>query len=234
MAQSSEQKLAVAMISGGLDSAVAAGLAREAGYGILALSFDYGQRHRMELESAAKVAKWLSAKEHRRVAVDLAALGGSALTDDIAVPKHRPASSDIPITYVPARNIIFLSIALGFAEVKGAESIVMGANAIDYSGYPDCRPGFFQAFQEVAETGTKSGTLGRAPVIWAPLIDMSKAEIVKQGHRLGLDFSITSSCYDPGTDGSPCGSCDSCLLREKGFSEAGVPDPLVTKFLKRS
>jgi 7-cyano-7-deazaguanine synthase len=222
----SGEKMAVALISGGMDSAVAGGLAREAGYGIYALSFDYGQRHRVELEAAGRVAAWLEAVEHTVIRVELEKIGGSALTDDIAVPKDR-SGSEIPSTYVPARNIIFLSIALSLAEAAGADRIVIGINAIDFSGYPDCRPEFIEAFQRVAEIGTRMGVEGRAPMVWAPLIDLSKAEIVKEGMRLGLDFGITSSCYDPGPDGEPCGRCDACRLREKGFSRAGATDPLV-------
>jgi 7-cyano-7-deazaguanine synthase len=218
--------MAVALISGGMDSAVAGALAREAGYGIHALSFDYGQRHRVELDAAARVAGWLDAVEHTVIRVELDRIGGSALTDDIAVPKDR-SGPEVPATYVPARNIIFLSIALSLAEAAGAERIVIGANAIDYSGYPDCRPAFIEAFQRVAETGTVIGVEGRAPTVWAPLVELSKAEIVKEGIRLGLDFGITSSCYDPGPGGEPCGRCDSCRLREKGFSKAGAADPLL-------
>lgn len=224
-AAKADAKKAVCLVSGGMDSAVAAGMAREAGSEIYALSFDYGQRHRFELTAAAAVAKWLGAQDHRTVKVDLGSFGGSALTDDISVPKGGSQAGVIPVTYVPARNTIFLSLALGWAEVLGAERIVMGANAVDYSGYPDCRPEFIEAFQKVAYAGTKAGLEGRAPKVWAPLLAMSKADIVREGMRLGLDFGITFSCYDPDDGGNPCGRCDSCLLRLKGFREAGVEDP---------
>jgi len=217
---------AVALISGGMDSAVAAALACEAGEEVYALSFDYGQRHVRELEAAARVARWLGAKEHKTVKMDLAGIGGSALTDDMEVPKDRQGD-DIPATYVPGRNIIFLSVALAWAEVVEARAVVIGANAVDFSGYPDCTPPFLAAFQKVAETGTRAGVKGSPAVINAPLLDMDKAEIVRQGKRLGLDFSITHTCYDPCDNGSPCGHCDACLLRKKGFQGAGIKDPLV-------
>jgi len=216
---------ALALVSGGMDSAVAAGLAGEAGYRIYALSFDYGQRQRIELEYARKVGSWLGAVEHMIIGVELDKIGGSALTDPTPVPKDRK-DPGIPVTYVPARNIIFLAIALAWAEVLSAKRIVIGANAIDFSGYPDCRPGFMEAFQQVAETGTKAGLEGKAPLIWAPLMNMKKAEIVKEGIRLGLDFGMTCSCYDPDPTGKPCLHCDACRLREKGFFEAGIKDPL--------
>jgi 7-cyano-7-deazaguanine synthase len=217
----------VALISGGMDSAVAAGLAREAGLRVLALSFDYGQRHRVELAAAARVAEWAGAVEHKVVRVELDKIGGSALTDAIAVPKDGASADTIPITYVPSRNIIFLAVALGWAEVVGAERIVIGVNALDYSGYPDCRPEFIAAFERVARLGTKIGIEGHAPAIWAPLQHLTKAEIVLEGLRLGLDFRLTCSCYDPAPDGRPCGRCDSCRLRAKGFREAGAKDPLI-------
>ncbi len=216
---------AVALISGGMDSAVAAALACEAGEEVYALSFDYGQRHRRELEAAARVAKWLKAAEHKTVNIGLSAIGGSALTADIEVPKDRQ-ESDIPLTYVPGRNIIFLSVALSWAEVIEARVVVIGANAVDFSGYPDCTPPFLEAFQKVADTGTRAGVQGSSAIINAPLLYMDKAEIVRQGKRLGLDFGITHTCYDPKEDGSPCGRCDACLLRKKGFETAGVKDPL--------
>lgn len=216
---------AVALVSGGMDSAVAAALAKEAGYNIYALSFDYGQRHLIELESAKKVCAWLGVIEHKIVGVELDKIGGSALTGEVPVPKTL-SGPEIPATYVPARNIIFLAIALARAEVVRANKIVIGANAIDFSGYPDCRPEFMEAFQRVAETGTKAGVQGNAPVIYSPLMDMNKAEIVAEGLRLGLDFNITSSCYDPGAEGKPCRECDACRLRAKGFEQAGAKDPL--------
>jgi len=215
---------AVALVSGGMDSAVAAGLAREEGFAIYALSFDYGQRHRSELTAAAAVAAWLKAAEHKVVKVELEKIGGSALTSGLAVPKDREGDA-IPITYVPARNLIFLSIALAWAETLAAPRIVLGANAIDFSGYPDCRPEFLAAFQRVAEVGTKIGSEGHAPLIWAPLARLTKADIVRLGLRLGLDFGLTRSCYDPDPAGAPCGHCDACRLRAKGFREAGVRDP---------
>lgn len=221
---------AVALVSGGLDSAVAAAITRRDGDRIYALTFDYGQRHRRELRAAARVAAWLEAAEHKIVKVGLSAIGGSALTDRIEVPKDRRAGAkEIPITYVPARNLIFLSIALGWSEVVGASRIVIGANAIDYSGYPDCRPAFMEAFQQAAEAGTRAGVEGRAARVYAPLINLSKAEIIKQGQMLGLDFSITHSCYDPDPRGRPCGRCDSCRLRARGFEQAGISDPLARR-----
>jgi len=216
---------AVALVSGGMDSAVAAGLVREQGYRIYALSFNYGQRHRVELKAARRVVEWLDAAEHKVVRIELDKIGGSALTGDIPVPKDG-VGGGIPVTYVPSRNIIFLSIALSWAEVIGAEAIVIGANAIDFSGYPDCRPEFIAAFQKTAEAGTKMGVEGRAPRITAPLMKMSKAGIVKEGVRLGLDFGRTFSCYDPHPGLKPCRRCDACRLRAKGFAEAGVKDPL--------
>jgi len=222
----SDEKRAVVLLSGGMDSAVAAAIAAEDGNSLFAISFDYGQRHRIELESAKKLSRSLGAEEHKIVTVDLSQIGGSALTADIDVPHDRDDGEAIPVTYVPARNIVFLSVALGYAEVVGAQNIVIGANAIDYSGYPDCRPEFISAFQQVAETGTKAGVEGHPPRIWAPLVQMSKADIVREGQRLGVDFSLTTSCYDPSAGGRPCGTCDSCILRKRGFSEAGIPDPL--------
>ena len=227
---------AVCLVSGGLDSAVAAGLAREAGLPIYALSFNYGQRHRLELRAAKRVAQWLEAVEHKIIRLELDKIGGSALTADIPVPKHAAgtvvgadnsagAIENIPITYVPARNLIFLSIAAAWAEKVGAGRIIIGANAVDYSGYPDCRSDFLAAFEEAARLGTKVGREGRGPKVWAPLCRMTKAEIINEGVRLGLNFGLTSSCYDPAPDGRPCGHCDSCLIRERGFAEAGVTDP---------
>ena len=222
----SDIKNAVCLISGGMDSAVAAAIAKEEGYLVHAISFEYGQRNIIELESAKKVSSWLFAKDHKIIRVALDEIGGSALTDDIDVPKNE-GQEGIPVTYVPSRNIIFLSLALSWAEVINAEKIVIGANAVDFSGYPDCRPQFIKAFQKVAEAGTKAGVEGKSPVIWAPLMDMTKAQIVKEGTRLGLDFGITSSCYDPLPSGGPCGLCDSCRLRKSGFQTADIKDPLV-------
>ena len=222
-------KRAVALASGGLDSSTMMALARNQGFDIYALSFDYGQRHRCELESARRVAQSLGITHHMIAKIDLRVFGGSALTDDIEVPKSRARhriSSEIPITYVPARNTIFLSFALGWCEVLGAQDIFIGVNAIDYSGYPDCRPKFLQAFEELANLATKAGVEGTARYrIHAPLLHMSKAQIIKTGVEAGVDFSLTHSCYDPYPDGSACGACDSCVLRRRGFEEALVPDP---------
>jgi 7-cyano-7-deazaguanine synthase len=217
-------KFAVVLLSGGLDSMVAGALAREAGYRILALSIDYNQRHRVELRAAARVAESLNAIRHIVLTLDLTAFGGSALTADIAVPKSG-VGTDIPITYVPARNTIFLSLTLGLAEVAGASDIFIGVNALDYSGYPDCRPEFIDAFQKMATLATKAGVEGHPIRINTPLQFMSKADIVREAARLGLDAGISWSCYDPTPDGKHCGLCDSCRLRSKGFEEAGLPDP---------
>ena len=219
--------IAVILLSGGLDSLVTAGLAREAGYRLAALSIDYHQRHRVELQSAARVAAAIGVEKHVVLPLDLSKFGGSALTDPaIAVPKTGVAPG-IPATYVPARNIIFLSLALGWAETVGANDIFLGINALDYSGYPDCRPEFVTAFAAMARAGTKAGSEGHAARIHAPLIDLSKAQIVAEAERLGLDTGMSWSCYDPQPDGSPCGLCDSCELRARGFAEAGFNDPLV-------
>lgn len=217
-------KFAVVLLSGGLDSMVAGGLAREAGFHVLALTIDYNQRHRVELRAAARVAGALNAMSHIVLPLDLTAFGGSALTADIAVPKGGVGSA-IPITYVPARNTIFLSLTLGLAEVSGANDIFIGVNALDYSGYPDCRPEFIEAFQKMAALATKAGVEGQALRINAPLQHMSKADIVREAHRLGLDAGLSWSCYDPAPDNRHCGLCDSCRLRAKGFQEAGLPDP---------
>lgn len=217
-------KFAVVLLSGGLDSMVAGGLAREAGFHVLALTIDYNQRHRVELRAAARVAGALNAMSHIVLPLDLTAFGGSALTADIAVPKGGVGSA-IPITYVPARNTIFLSLTLGLAEVSGANDIFIGVNALDYSGYPDCRPEFIEAFQKMAALATKAGVEGQALRINAPLQHMSKADIVREAHRLGLDAGLSWSCYDPAPDDRHCGLCDSCRLRAKGFQEAGLPDP---------
>ncbi len=222
---SSASKLrAVVLLSGGLDSATVLAMAIERGYDVYALSVHYGQRHSAELDAAARVAARLGACEHRVMGVDLAGIGGSALTDPtIAVPTSPVAG--IPITYVPARNTLMLSLALGWAEVLGARSIFIGVNAVDYSGYPDCRPEFIAAFAEVARLGTRVGTEGAAIRIEAPLVRLSKAEIIREGHRLGVDFSLTVSCYQADSAGQACGRCDSCRLRREGFVAAGVPDP---------
>ncbi|MFP5434071.1 MAG: 7-cyano-7-deazaguanine synthase QueC [Alphaproteobacteria bacterium] len=217
-------KFAVVLLSGGLDSMVAGALAREAGYRLLALSIDYNQRHRVELQAASRVAKSLNAMRHIVLPLDLTAFGGSALTADIAVPKSG-VGDDIPITYVLARNTIFLSLTLGLAEVAGASDIFIGVNALDYSGYPDCRPEFIDAFQTMAALATKAGVEGHPIRINAPLQHMSKADIVREADRLGLDTGISWSCYDPTPDGKHCGLCDSCRLRSKGYQEAGLPDP---------
>jgi len=219
---------AVCLLSGGLDSSTCLALARKEGYACYALSFDYGQRHRIELEAAARVARALGVERHIVAKVGLDVFGGSALTSDLEVPKGRTAADmgdGIPVTYVPARNTIFLSFALAWAEVLGSSDIFIGVNALDYSGYPDCRPEFIQAFEDMANLATKAGVEGRTRVaIHTPLIGLSKAGIVRLARDLGLDFSLTHSCYDPSPDGLPCGECDSCLLRRKGFEEAGIED----------
>jgi len=221
-----QEKYAVVLLSGGLDSMVAGGLAREAGFQLLALTIDYNQRHRVELQAAARVAEALGARRHIVLPLDLAAFGGSALTADIAVPKDG-VGSDIPVTYVPARNTIFLSLTLGLAEASGASDIFIGVNALDYSGYPDCRPEYIDAFQKMAALATKAGVEGHAPHINTPLQHMSKADIVREAHRLGLDAGLSWSCYDPAPGDRHCGLCDSCRLRSKGFEEAGLPDPTI-------
>ncbi|HEX2668501.1 MAG TPA: 7-cyano-7-deazaguanine synthase QueC [Gammaproteobacteria bacterium] len=217
-------KKAVVLLSGGLDSATTLAIARRDGYTCHALSFAYGQRHRAELDAAAKVAKLQGAMEHKTVALDLSAIGGSALTDiSIPVPDH--PSEGIPATYVPARNTVFLAVALGWAEVLEAGDIFIGVNAVDYSGYPDCRPEFIQAFQQVADLGTKAGVEGRGPKIHAPLVKLTKAQIVKLGTDLGVDYGLTVSCYTADAQGHACGVCDSCRLRRQGFLDAGLKDP---------
>ena len=217
---------AVVLLSGGLDSATTAALARRDGFDVYAMSFRYGQRHEIELDAAARVATSVGAREHRVVDIDLRAFGGSALTDDIAVPTDGVDATAIPVTYVPARNTIFLSFALAWAEVLGASDIFIGVNALDYSGYPDCRPEFLAAYEAMARLATKAGVEGTAPVrIHAPLVDMTKADIIRCGVELGVDYGSTISCYDPTPDGHACGECDSCRLRQKGFAEAGIDDP---------
>src|SRR5688572_29996544 len=220
---------AVALASGGIDSSTALALAKNEGYELYALTFDYGQRHQYELQAARQVVKTIGAASHVVVKLDLRPFGGSALTADIAVPKNRDLSrlaAEIPATYVPARNTIFLSIALGWCESLRAQDIFIGVNAVDYSGYPDCRPEFLESFQRLAKLATKAGVEGDAEYkIHAPLIHMTKGEIIQAGHDAGLDFSLTHSCYDPTADGLSCGACDSCILRYKGFLDAGLPDP---------
>ena len=221
---------AVCLLSGGLDSTTCLAWAKNEGFACHALSFDYGQRHRIELEAARRVAEAMGAEQHRVAAIDLRMFGGSALTADIDVPKHGSAGAGIPITYVPARNTVFLSFALAWAEVLEASDIVIGVNAIDYSGYPDCRPEFIEAYERMANLATKSGVEGRTHIeIHTPLIRLSKAEIVRLAVSLGADLRLTHSCYDPDENGFPCGGCDSCILRLKGFAEAGMADPLVYK-----
>jgi len=216
-------KSAVVLLSGGLDSMVCAALAREAGFSVLALTVDYGQRHRAELDSARAIAEGL-AQRHIVLPLDLRAFGGSALTADIDVPKEG-VGPGIPVTYVPARNTIFLSLALGLAEASGARDIFIGVNALDYSGYPDCRPEFIAEFQQLATLATKAGVEGEPFTIHAPLLHMSKADIAREAQRLGLDAALSHSCYDPLPDGRHCGRCDACRLRAKGFAEAGIADP---------
>jgi 7-cyano-7-deazaguanine synthase len=220
---------AVVLLSGGLDSTTTLALARSQGFECYALSIDYGQRHRIELQRAAEVATRLGAIEHRTVTLNLRAIGGSALTSELAVPKERSdaqISQGIPITYVPARNTILLGIALGYAEVVSAFDLFIGANILDYSGYPDCRPEFLDAFSALAQLATKAGVENRGKFrVQAPLLKMTKAEIIRMGTKLGVDYSQTLSCYDPDPNGRACGKCDSCQLRKKGFAEAGIDDP---------
>lgn len=225
---------AVVLLSGGLDSTTVLAIAKSRGFTSYALSFRYGQRHIHELKAAQAVAAAQGAAKHVVAQIDLREFGGSALTSDIAVPKGRSSSdmSDgIPITYVPARNTVFLSFALAWAETLGSSDIFIGVNALDYSGYPDCRPEYISAYETMANLATKAGVEGAQRLkIHAPLISLTKAQIIKQGLRLGVDYAQTSSCYDPAEDGRPCGACDSCLLRAKGFAEAGVPDPLCVRY----
>ncbi len=229
-----KQKKAVILLSGGLDSTTVLAIAQQSGYEAYALSFRYGQRHSVELESAERVATALGAKQHIIADIDLRSFGGSALTADIDVPKDRPTEEmdeGIPITYVPARNTIFLSFALAWAEVLESSDIFIGVNALDYSGYPDCRPEYIAAYEQMANLATKAGLEGRQALeIHTPLIDLTKAQIIQKGYELGVDYGITCSCYDPGQDGKPCGQCDSCQLRAKGFAEAESDDPLIQIF----
>ncbi len=222
-------KKAVVLSSGGLDSTTAMAIARSEGFEIYSLSFDYGQRHAFELTAARKIAERLRVARHLVIAIDLHTIGGSALTSDLEVPKSRTPetmTSEIPITYVPARNTIFLSYALAWAEVLESSDIFIGVNAIDYSGYPDCRPEFISAFEHMANLATKTGVEGKTRVhIRTPLLHLNKAQIILEGTRLGVDYSMTHSCYDPSPEGLACGQCDSCILRHKGFTEAGIPDP---------
>jgi 7-cyano-7-deazaguanine synthase len=224
------KKPAVVLLSGGLDSATIAAIARHEGYRVHALSIDYGQRHRFELQAAQRVAEALGATEHKVLAIDLATLGGSALTADIDVPQNRTEgemAEGIPVTYVPARNTVMLSLALGYAEVLGAADIFIGVNAVDYSGYPDCRPEYIGAFEQLANLATKAGVEGTSRFqIHAPLINMTKAEIVRRGVELGVDYGLTHTCYSPDVKGISCGRCDACQLRRKGFAEAGLIDPI--------
>jgi len=225
----SKPKSAVGLLSGGIDSTTTLAIAIAEGYQTYALSFDYGQRHQIETEAARRVANSLGAKEHRIAKIDLRVFGGSALTDDVAVPKQRletEIAHGIPVTYVPARNTIFLAYALAWAEVIPANDIFLGVNAIDYSGYPDCRPEFIAAFENLANVGTKAGVEGRRFKIHTPLIKFSKADIIRKVVDLGVDLSLTHSCYDPTPEDLACGECDSCLLRLKGFREAGITDPI--------
>ena len=219
---------AVVLLSGGLDSSTCLAWARGQGYACVTLAVDYGQRHRQELDAARRVAAALGAIEHREVRVDLRAIGGSALTDAIEVPKDRADETiarGVPITYVPARNTVFMALALGLAEVVDARHLVAGMNAVDCSGYPDCRPEFVRAFEEVARLGTRAGVEGRAVRIHAPLMKLDKAGIIRLGVSLGVDYGLTHSCYDPAPDGAACGGCDACVLRRDGFLAAGIPDP---------
>ncbi|MFA7256618.1 MAG: 7-cyano-7-deazaguanine synthase QueC [Kiritimatiellales bacterium] len=222
-----KRKKAVVLLSGGLDSATALAIAKVQGFDCYALSFRYGQRHAVELECAAQIAKTQGVIEHRTVTIDLGAFGGSALTDpNIAVPHEQGKPDEIPVTYVPARNTVFLSYALAWAEVLGSTDIFIGVNALDYSGYPDCRPEFIAAYEKMANLATKAGVTSREKLmIHTPLISLTKAQIIQKGLALGIDYGITSSCYDPAPDGAACGTCDSCRLRLKGFKEAGAADP---------
>ena len=226
MGKKEDKMKAVCLLSGGMDSAVASAIAKKEGYEVYALSFDYGQRNKRELKASGEIAKWLQAK-HKIIKADLRQIGGSALTDDIEVPEH---GDGIPVTYVPARNTIFLSFALAYAEVVDADAIFIGVNAVDYSGYPDCRPEYIEAFEHMANFATKAGVNKITKIkIRTPLIHLTKARIIKKGIELGVDYSMTHSCYDPSPQGLACGQCDSCILRKKGFKEAKIDDP--TKYI---
>ncbi len=223
-------KRAVVLLSGGLDSYTAAAITRAEGFSLCALTVHYGQRHAREVDAARAVAGALGVERHLELDVDLRGIGGSSLTTDAAVPRDRDLqASDIPSTYVPARNTIFLSLALGWAEVLGAQDIVIGVNALDYSGYPDCRPEFISAFEQLAALATRAGVEGARLHVHTPLLALGKADIIRRGMALGLDYGLTHSCYDPVADGRPCGACDSCVLRAKGFREAGVSDPVLLR-----
>ncbi len=226
-------KKAVVLLSGGIDSATCCAIAKNEGFSVYALSFRYGQRHSYEITAAEKIAHHLSVIEHRVVGIDLRAFGGSSLTSDVAVPKNRKINkTEIPNTYVPARNTIFLSYALAWAEVIESRDVFIGVNAVDYSGYPDCRSDFIRAFEKMANLATKAGVEGEKTTIHTPLINLSKSEIIQKGISLGIDYSLTHSCYDPSPEGLACGFCDSCLIRKKGFEEAGIPDPTKYKINK--
>ncbi|MGB0654936.1 MAG: 7-cyano-7-deazaguanine synthase QueC [Pirellulales bacterium] len=235
MNKASRKGEAIVLLSGGLDSATTAAWALTEGYSVTAISFDYGQRHRIELQAAKAVASDLGISDHVTIAIDLAAFGGSALVDQsIAVPKNRSEdgiSSGIPVTYVPARNTVFLSLALALAETRNASAIILGVNSIDYSGYPDCRPEFLNAFESLANLATKSGVEGTHLTVLAPLVSLTKPEIIRLGLSLHVDYGLTTSCYDPKENGQPCGECDSCLIRAAGFAAVNIPDPRVTAFM---
>lgn len=235
MNKASRKGEAIVLLSGGLDSATTAAWALAEGYSVSAISFDYGQRHRIELQAAKAVASDLGISDHITLAIDLAAFGGSALVDQsIAIPKNRSEdviSNGIPVTYVPARNTVFLSLALALAETRNASSIILGVNSIDYSGYPDCRPEFLNAFESLANLATKSGVEGTHLTVLAPLVSLTKPEIIRLGLSLHVDYGLTTSCYDPKENGQPCGECDSCLIRAAGFAAVNIPDPRVTAFM---
>lgn len=224
------EKRAVVLLSGGLDSTTTLAIARSKGFDVFALTANYGQRHQVEIEFAKRIAEQFGMRKHSIIDIDLRQFGGSALTDEIEVPKNRSIDEmkdEIPVTYVPARNTIFLSYALAWAEVLGSTNIFTGVNAVDYSGYPDCRPEYIAAFEKMANLATRAGVEGRKLTIYTPLIDLTKADIIKLGTKLGVDYSLTLTCYEPGLSGEACGVCDSCILRAKGFAEAGVKDPTI-------